>query len=54
MNDISPVVKLILSELSAKMEHSEAVPDLAISLFQSYLDDDEIPEGLVLQNKGRS
>lgn len=50
MTNISEAVRLLLSELSAKMNHEEALPDPEVSLLQSYLDDSQIPEQVVVNN----
>ena len=50
MTHISAAVRLLLWELSQRMDHAEALPDLAVSLLQSYLDDGEIPEQVVINN----
>ena len=50
LTHLKEIVENLLAELKLKNDHAQALPDMAISLLESYVTDDQIPESLVVHH----
>lgn len=53
MIPIKNIVQELLYEIKAQHDHAQALPDMAISLLESSIEENIFPEPSVLENIGR-